>query len=277
MKKNLYLLCIAFSFNLQLFTHSIELNAPLYDARSLHQKNSAQALIEKMSLKGNELGLDIGCGSGANTKLIGDKLTSGYILGIDNSPSMIRFSKETYSSSTCHFVLKDFEMLDEENHYDFITVFSSLYCFSDPKLAYQKIIRALKPGGKAYFITYPKEDPIWNTCQQALEMNVQWSKYQDKSAFKRILSVQDHKDYLESLSIKILEFEDVKSFSKHSNRGEFKEYLASWASLFISLPLSEMEDYIDSITQISEPLFQENNGEICVPLRYLSIIIERPD
>lgn len=269
------LLSICFFINMQLQAQSAKLNASLYDEHSSLQSRLAHEIIEEIQAEGDELILDIGCGNGLNTHKLSEKLASGYIIGIDSSPEMIDFSTNKQGSSKCYFQVKDFEEFDESNQYDVITAFSSLYCFKDPKESYRKIIKALKPGGKAYILTYPKEDPIWNTCYQSLSKQSDWKQYQSSSAFQRLMTVLEHKDYLNSLSVILEEFMDGKGVSIHPNIEEFKEYLTSWAPLFSSLPERELSLYVEQVTELSTPLFLPFSKGVEVPCRYLKIVLRK--
>jgi trans-aconitate methyltransferase len=51
-------------------------------------------LIERLNLKGNEIVLDAGCGSGRLTKIISTKLPKGKVFSVDLDSSMIKLANE---------------------------------------------------------------------------------------------------------------------------------------------------------------------------------------
>ncbi|MCH9633346.1 MAG: Trans-aconitate 2-methyltransferase [Chlamydiae bacterium] len=228
-----------------------------------------------MKLNGDEVGLDIGCGDGKITSVISKKLSSGLIKGLDQSPSMIRFSQKKYASSKCQFILGDFEDFNESEVYDFITVFSAFYCFKDPEESYKKIIRALKPGGKAYIMTYPKEDPVWITCHQALLSNPNWEEIERTSIFNRLLPINKHLSILKSLPIEISLFEPKDTFSYHTDFSDFELYLKSWGVLCTDLTGSSYEDYINKALLFTKPVLINEHGCIKAPCKYINIILSK--
>ena len=70
-----------------------------YEKHSLGQQKWARELIEKISLKGTENVLDIGCGDGKVTAEISKLVRKGSIIGIDNSAAMIKLATDRHSAS----------------------------------------------------------------------------------------------------------------------------------------------------------------------------------
>jgi len=48
-----------------------------------------EAVLERLSLGGNEVVLDAGCGSGRVTEQLAERLTEGRVIALDGSPAMI--------------------------------------------------------------------------------------------------------------------------------------------------------------------------------------------
>ena len=70
-----------------------------YEKHSQGQHKWARELIEKISLKGTENVLDIGCGDGKVTAEISKLVSKGSIIGIDNSAEMIKLAKDRHSET----------------------------------------------------------------------------------------------------------------------------------------------------------------------------------
>jgi trans-aconitate methyltransferase len=64
-------------------------DAQEYEKYSQGQQKWARELIEKISLKGTENVLDLGCGDGKVTAEISKIVSKGSIIGVDNSAVMI--------------------------------------------------------------------------------------------------------------------------------------------------------------------------------------------
>lgn len=98
--------------------------------------------------------LDIGCGTGVVTRLIGDRLDAlagGMALGIDASGKMIAGARRKRQTETCRFEVAAAEHLPLDNE-SFDVVVSSLF-FHHVQLdlkskALSEAFRVLKPGGR---------------------------------------------------------------------------------------------------------------------------------
>ena len=70
-----------------------------YEKHSQGQQKWARELIEKISLKGTENVLDLGCGDGKVTAEISKIVSKGSIIGVDNSAGMIKLATDRHSEA----------------------------------------------------------------------------------------------------------------------------------------------------------------------------------
>ena len=68
-----------------------------YEKHSQGQQKWARELIKKISLKGTENVLDLGCGDGKVTAEISKIVNEGSIIGVDNSAAMIKLASDRHS------------------------------------------------------------------------------------------------------------------------------------------------------------------------------------
>lgn len=113
----------------------------------------------RLNLNGNEFVLDLCCGTGKSTISCVSHLTSGKVVGIDNSEEMLRVAKDIYykkyDRTKLEFVLKDVMELDyEDNSVDAIFMAYGIRNMPDYKRALLNLYRILKPGGKIVFHEY---------------------------------------------------------------------------------------------------------------------------
>jgi len=76
-----------------------EWNAADYAANSAVQQIWARELIAQLNLRGDEHILDVGCGDGKVTAEIARAVPRGSVTGVDASPQMIEFARQTFPRS----------------------------------------------------------------------------------------------------------------------------------------------------------------------------------
>ncbi|WP_456465520.1 class I SAM-dependent methyltransferase [Desulfurobacterium sp.] len=127
-------------------------NAGDYAKNSLFQKKWARELIKKLSLKGNERILDIGCGDGKVTFEIAQHVPDGCAVGIDSSEEMVKLASKMFPPSkypNLSFKLLDVREMDFFEEFDVIFSNAALHWVIDHKPVLRRMFRALKPGGRA--------------------------------------------------------------------------------------------------------------------------------
>lgn len=122
-------------------------------------QSDLQRSADRLDLKGNELVLDLCCGTGKSTVCCLQNLTDGKVIGIDNSEEMLRVAEEKYSNKyergKLEFLQKDVMDLDyDDNNVDAILMAYGIRNMPDYKKCLQNLLRILKPGGKIAFHEY---------------------------------------------------------------------------------------------------------------------------
>ena len=111
-------------------------------------------LLELLDLKASDRVLDLGCGTGVLTRMIGDRLdgtAGGESVGIDAAAQMIAVARKKRETATCRFEIMAAEDLGFADG-AFDAVVSSLFFHHVPLDLKQKALaeafRVLKPGGR---------------------------------------------------------------------------------------------------------------------------------
>jgi trans-aconitate 2-methyltransferase len=129
-------------------------NADDYARNSSAQQQWAQELIGKLSMRGNEFLLDIGCGDGKITAQLARILPNGRVVGIDLSNSMIRLASEQFPpESHPNLTFVQMDATDIHFVYKFDVAFSNavLHWVADQPAVLHGVHVCLKPGGKILF------------------------------------------------------------------------------------------------------------------------------
>jgi trans-aconitate methyltransferase len=129
----------------------VQWNAEEYHRNSARQEAWARQALARLSLKGTERILDIGCGDGKITASITGRLPEGSILGVDQSADMVRFARETFPPEKyprLRFDVKNAGDLTFNEEFDVVVSFSCLHWVHDHPAVLAGIRRSLKPGGR---------------------------------------------------------------------------------------------------------------------------------
>lgn len=127
--------------------------------------NYIQALISDLYTTGLHLKpdmdvLDIGCGDGAYSKKIIDKIPQGTFVGIDKSQNMLELARETLARYP-NVILQENDVIKMRfvEEFDYIFSFWCLQWVTDSVKAFENIDQALRPGGKFLLIFPMGDDP----------------------------------------------------------------------------------------------------------------------
>ncbi len=122
-----------------------------YEKHSQGQLKWARELIEKISLKGTENVLDLGCGDGKITAEISKIVSKGSIIGVDNSAEMIKLAKDRHFEAifpNLSFQEMDAVNLNFNDRFDLIFSNAVLHWVKDHKAVIKGMFKSLKKGGR---------------------------------------------------------------------------------------------------------------------------------
>ncbi len=129
-------------------------NADDYAANSSAQMLWAQELISKLSLGGNEVVLDVGCGDGKISAQLAQVVKDGEVLGIDLSNDMIRRASKTFpvtSYPNLRFLHMDAMDVRLPPRFDIAFSNATLHWVKDHPAVLRGVRACLKVGGRIMF------------------------------------------------------------------------------------------------------------------------------
>jgi trans-aconitate methyltransferase len=128
-----------------------EWNASVYHRVSAPQFTWGQAVLDRLPLRGDELVLDLGCGTGRLTALLLERIPDGRAIGIDLSANMLATARREMPAELrprIGFVHADVSALPVAGRADAIFSTATFHWVHDHARLFRGLFRALKPGGR---------------------------------------------------------------------------------------------------------------------------------
>jgi SAM-dependent methyltransferase len=134
-------------------------------------------LIDRARLKAGERILDVGCGAGASSFALAQKVGStGRVLGVDvSAPMLTRARQITPKGMPVDFVRADATVYPfEPESFDLLASRFGVMFFADPALSFANMRKALKPSGRLAFACWrdPRDNPFFMAPLQAVYKHV---------------------------------------------------------------------------------------------------------
>ena len=125
---------------------SVDWDAATYDRVADPQEEWGREVLVRLELRGDERVLDAGCGSGRVTKLLGDLVPRGHVIGVDASPSMIERAREVLGPDA-ELVVADLVDLELAEPVDVVFSNATFHWILDHDRLFARMHSWLRPGG----------------------------------------------------------------------------------------------------------------------------------
>jgi trans-aconitate 2-methyltransferase len=150
-----------------------EWNADVYHRVSNPQLDWGLSVLERFPLAGDEIVLDVGCGTGRLTAKLVERLPRGRAIGVDQSRNMLDTAREYLAprfGSRVAFACADAAALPFENAADAIFSTATFHWVLDHERLFASLFTALKPGGRivAQCGGGPNLDRIHGQCERLM-------------------------------------------------------------------------------------------------------------
>ena len=124
-------------------------DASIYDNVAAPVQAWGHRLLDRLELRGDETVLDAGCGSGAVTKAILDRLPGGRVIAVDGSPAMVeRASAELAGDPRVTVFAADLLELELPEPVDVVFSSAVFHWIADHDRLFARLHAALRPGGR---------------------------------------------------------------------------------------------------------------------------------
>ena len=126
-----------------------------WDARAYHAISNphqewAGPILDRLRLRGDEVALDAGCGSGRVTRLLLERLPSGRVYGVDRSPAMLAVAREQLVDAANRVTLIEGDLATVRLPEPLDAIFSNatFHWIHDHEALFQNLASLLRPGGQ---------------------------------------------------------------------------------------------------------------------------------
>jgi ubiquinone/menaquinone biosynthesis C-methylase UbiE len=178
-----------------------------------------------------KLGLDVGCGEGANTRQLAR--SGAYMQAVDIAPTFVRCAQEEECRcplGICYQVADGMDLPFAADTFDFVTAFMSLMDMADAGKAVREVARVLRPGG---FLQFSILHPCFVTPHRKV--------IRDASGKARAIEVGD---YFASTDGRIDQWwfttlsEEQRAYVKPFRTPIFHRPLSEWLSIVLDAGLA---------------------------------------
>jgi trans-aconitate 2-methyltransferase len=128
-----------------------EWNAAVYHKVSNPQLDWGLPVLERLPLHGDEMVLDVGCGTGRLTEKLAQRLPRGQVVAIDQSENMLRTARQYLATNVNRrvaFARADAAALPFAGIADAIFSTATFHWVLHHERLFASLFRALKPGGR---------------------------------------------------------------------------------------------------------------------------------
>ena len=123
-------------------------DADTYHTISCPQAAMAQAVLDRLDLRGDETVLDAGCGSGRVTATLLDRLSHGRVVAVDADAGMVEHARATLPADRAEVHHRDLTALRLDAPVDAAFSNAVFHWVPDHEALFAALARVLCPGGR---------------------------------------------------------------------------------------------------------------------------------
>ncbi len=128
-------------------TGAREWDAETYDAVSDPQFEWGMEVLGRLDLRGDEVAVDAGCGSGRVTEQLLERLPEGRVIAVDGSAAMVEKAKERLGERA-DYLVSDLVELELDEPVDLVFSTATFHWIQDHDRLFRRLRACLKPGGR---------------------------------------------------------------------------------------------------------------------------------
>ena len=118
-----------------------------YDRISAPMEALGREVLDRLPLRGDEVVLDAGCGSGRVTAALAERLPRGRVIGVDGSAEMLEVARERLGPGV-ELLHQDLVALELPEPVDAVLSTATFHWIADHETLFARLFAALRPGGR---------------------------------------------------------------------------------------------------------------------------------
>lgn len=274
-----------YSFLLILSNYAHSEMTPHWDARlyaensTMLQEQEAMRALEHFKISSVDNVLDIGCGDGKITAYIAtEKTKNGKVVGIDSSPSMIRYAKENHKNiENIKFSVMDATNVKPASKFDKIVSFFCIQWVPNKKKAFEKIFESLSPGGQSCLIMTNRNVFLKQTREHFINSE-KWGKYlknfNDPSV---VIDDENYVKYAKETGFKILQIEERVRHVSFNNQENLEKFIEMVSPIIKKVPKGKKRNlFKKEFVSYYQSLLKEYEGDKnYISYKIISLVVEK--
>ena len=262
---------------------SYQWNASDYEKNSSQQQLWARELLDKLSLRGDEQALDVGCGDGKVTAELAAALPDGFVLGVDNSPQMVALARQRYpllEYPNLDFRLEDARRMPFAAEFSIVFSNAALHWIQEHMPALEGISKSLKPGGKALLQMGGRGNAIGIiTATEKLIQAPEWSQYFMEFKFPYgFYGPEEYTNWLSMVGLTPTRVELIqKDMTQPGEAGLAGWIRTTWLPYTQQIPEGKRETFISALVKTYlETHHADSRGQVHVEMIRLEVEALKP-
>jgi trans-aconitate methyltransferase len=231
-------------------------NAELYDQKHSFVFQYGENVLELLNAKPGERILDLGCGTGYLTQQLHDLGVN--VRGTDSSPDMIRQAKENYPG--VNFAVEDATNFSAPQEYDAVFSNAVLHWIKNADAMIKCVYESLKPGGR-FVAEMGGKGNVQHLIAATKQVLIKhgYAK-QAKTEIWYFPSLAEYATKLEAQGFRVTY---AAHFDRKTPLQDGDQGVSKWIMMFaplylVGVPDGEKQQMLKEVTELLEPLYNEN-------------------
>ena len=242
-----------------------------YAKHSAVQQHWARELIAKLSWRGDERVLDIGCGDGkVSAEIARVAVPRGSVFGIDNSAEMVRFASRQFADvANLSFRQMDARDITFRGEFDVVFSNAALHWIVDHRPVLRGIAAALRPSGRVLLQMGGKGNAA--TMLETIERvatSPAWSRYFGDFTFPYgFHGVEEYRAWLGEAGLDPVRVELIPKDAAHDPQSLAGWVRTTWLPWTERIPAGEREAFVREVTEAyvaAHPLDSQGRAHVAM-------------